>query len=108
MRGLPQKRAYETVLRDSMAVDSCDPHGLYVGTRSGQLFGLRDEGKNWHKILEGLPSIVCLRTCVVDEGSIMPVRPMPKETRAAVPSSHSSSRQKSRSAKSTKRKTTRK
>jgi len=61
MRGLPQKRAYETVLRDAMTVDSLDPVGIYMGTRSGQLFGSRDEGKNWHKILDGLPSVVCVR-----------------------------------------------
>lgn len=107
MRGLPQKRAYETVLRDSLAADSCDPHGLYVGTRSGQLFGSRDEGKNWHKILEGLPSIVCLRTGVVEDGSVMPVRPTLNES-GATPSPKSSARRKSQAAKSTKRKTSRK
>ena len=30
MRGLPQKRAYETVLRDAMAADSFDPAGIYL------------------------------------------------------------------------------
>lgn len=110
MRGLPQKRAYETVLRDSLATDSCDPHGLYVGTRSGQLFGSRDEGKNWHKILEGMPSIVCLRTAVVDEASVMPVRPTMNES-GATPPAKSSARRKSQAIKSTKspkRKTSRK
>jgi len=37
MRGLPQKRAYETVLRDAMTADSFDPVGIYFGTRSGQI-----------------------------------------------------------------------
>jgi hypothetical protein len=69
MRGLPQKRAYETVLRDALTADSCDPVGLYFGTRSGQLFGSRDEGKNWHKVLEGLPAILCVRCAVVEDGS---------------------------------------
>ncbi len=32
MRGLPQKRAYETVLRDAMTMDAFDPAGIYVGT----------------------------------------------------------------------------
>jgi len=54
-RGLPQKQAYETVLRDAMTADSLDPAGFYFGTRSGQLFGSCDEGKTWNKILEGLP-----------------------------------------------------
>jgi tRNA A-37 threonylcarbamoyl transferase component Bud32 len=68
-RGLPQKGAYETVLRDAMAVDSFDPAGIYLGTRSGQIFGSMDEGKNWQKILEGLPAVVCIRTAAVEEAS---------------------------------------
>jgi hypothetical protein len=67
MRGLPQKGAYETVLRDAMAVDSLDPHGLYFGTRSGQLYGSADEGKTWKKILEGLPAVVCVKSAVIGE-----------------------------------------
>ena len=74
MRGLPQKLAYETVLRDGLVADSFDPVGLYFGTRSGQLFGSRDEGRSWQKILDGLPSIVCIRTACVDgsSGEILP------------------------------------
>src|SRR5947209_8098194 len=45
--GLPQKGAYETVLRDALAVDPLDPVGVYFGTRSGKLFGSADEGKRW-------------------------------------------------------------
>ena len=44
-KGLPQEDAYETVLRDAMAVDSLDPAGVYFGTRSGKLFGSHDEGE---------------------------------------------------------------
>ncbi|HZR59236.1 MAG TPA: protein kinase [Terriglobales bacterium] len=69
MRGLPQKRAYETVLRDAMTADSCDPIGIYFGTRSGQVFGSRDEGRTWQKIIEGLPSVVCVRSVVVEDAS---------------------------------------
>jgi photosystem II stability/assembly factor-like uncharacterized protein len=69
MRGLPQKRAYETVLRDAMTVDSHDPVGIYLGTRSGQLFRSRDEGKTWQRILEGLPAIVCVRSAIVGDDS---------------------------------------
>jgi hypothetical protein len=64
-RGLPQKRAYETVLRDAMSHDGLDPLGLYFGTRSGQLFGSRDEGQSWEKIVEGFPSIVCVRSVFI-------------------------------------------
>ena len=76
-RGLPQKRAYETVLRDAMTADSLDPVGIYFGTRSGQLFGSRDEGRTWQKILEGLPSVVCVRTAVVGDasGGLRPTSP---------------------------------
>jgi serine/threonine protein kinase len=66
-RGLPQKRAYETVLRDAMTTDSLDPHGLYFGTRSGQLYGSCDEGKSWKRILESLPAVVCVRSAVIGE-----------------------------------------
>jgi len=68
VRGLPQKRAYETVLRDAMTADSFDPVGIYFGTRSGQLFGSHDEGRTWHKILEGLPSVVCVRSALLEDG----------------------------------------
>jgi photosystem II stability/assembly factor-like uncharacterized protein len=69
IRGLPQKRAYETVLRDAMTVDSLEPAGIYFGTRSGQLFGSRDEGRTWQRILEGLPSVVCVRSAIVEDAS---------------------------------------
>jgi hypothetical protein len=66
-RGLPQKRAYETVLRDAMSTDAIDPAGIYFGTRSGELFASTDEGKNWKMILSGLPAIVCVKSVIVGE-----------------------------------------
>ena len=66
-RGLPQKRAYETVLRDALAGDELDPMGLYFGTRSGALYGSRDEGRSWTRILEGLPAIVCVKIALVGD-----------------------------------------
>lgn len=72
-RGLPQHGAYETVLRDSFTADSLDPAGLYFGTRSGKLFGSRDEGKSWTTILDGLPQITCVKAAVLDlDGSPSP------------------------------------
>ena len=62
IKGLPQKDAYETVLRDAMAVDSLDPAGVYFGTRSGKLFASTDAGKSWSALLEGLPPIVAVKT----------------------------------------------
>jgi len=75
-RGLPQRGAYETVLRDALSTDGLEPVGIYFGTRSGQLFGSRDEGRTWEKIGEGFPSILCVRCAVVEDHSApaMPTR----------------------------------
>lgn len=101
LRGLPQKQAYETVLRDGLAVDSCDPVGIYVGTRSGQLFCSRDEGKTWHKVHDGLPSIVCVRTAIILDGSMMPIQTSQE------PRPHSSSAKSTRSSRSQRKTQTR-
>jgi serine/threonine protein kinase/photosystem II stability/assembly factor-like uncharacterized protein len=78
-RGLPQKGAYETVLRDSLAADSLDPAGIYFGTRSGKLFHSRDEGKSWQQIKDGLPQILCVRTAMVERlGAFAAPRQVPK------------------------------
>jgi serine/threonine protein kinase len=66
-RGLPQKGAYETVLRDAMSTDGLDPAGIYFGTRSGELFGSTDEGKSWKMLLSGLPPVVCVKSVVIGE-----------------------------------------
>lgn len=57
-KGLPQKDAFETVLRDSMAADPLDPAGVYFGTRSGKLFSSSNEGKKWSLLFDGLPAVV--------------------------------------------------
>ena len=95
MRGLPQKRAYETVLRDGLTADSFDPPGIYMGTRSGQLFGSRDEGATWHKILDGLPAVVCVRSAVVEGVSGHPAPTVGKA--ASAPPSRAKSRSVSKS-----------
>ena len=61
-RGLPQSDAYENVLRDALSADSFDSAGIYFGTRSGKLFGSRDEGATWTEMADGLPPIVCVKT----------------------------------------------
>jgi serine/threonine protein kinase len=98
-RGLPQKRAYETVLRDAMTVDSFDPVGIYFGTRSGQLFGSRDEGRTWEKILEGLPAVVCVRNAVVEDPSADSEPRLPKSVHASSRRSQSQSKSKTRHSK---------
>ena len=64
-KGLPQEGAFETVLRDAMAVDALDPVGVYFGTRSGKLFGSSDAGKSWSALLDGLPPIVSVKAARV-------------------------------------------
>jgi photosystem II stability/assembly factor-like uncharacterized protein len=65
VKGLPQKGAYETVLRDAMAADSLDPAGVYFGTRSGKLFASADEGTKWSLVYDGLPAIVSVKAASV-------------------------------------------
>jgi hypothetical protein len=64
-RGLPQENAFETVLRDALAVDELPSAGVYFGTRSGKLFGSPDGGEGWRMLADGLPPITCVRAACV-------------------------------------------
>jgi photosystem II stability/assembly factor-like uncharacterized protein len=66
-RGLPQKNTMETVLRDALTTDTCNPAGIYFGTRSGKVYGSGDDGKSWQVLMEGLPPVVCVRAALVGE-----------------------------------------
>jgi photosystem II stability/assembly factor-like uncharacterized protein len=55
--GLPDN-AWLTILRESLALDSCDPAGVYVGTSTGQVFYSRDEGAHWELLADYLPGVV--------------------------------------------------
>jgi serine/threonine protein kinase len=90
-RGLPQQRAYETVLRDGMVTDSLDPVGIYFGTRSGKLYASRDAGKTWKELFNGLPQIVCVASAVVAELA-GPATPRPAAKRKRVTSKMAKSR----------------
>jgi photosystem II stability/assembly factor-like uncharacterized protein len=63
--GLPQDGAYETVLRDALAVDTLKTPGVYFGTRSGKLFGSADEGETWATLADGLPPVIAVKAVVV-------------------------------------------
>ena len=63
--GLPQEHAYLTVLRDGFAADALDPAGLYVGTRTGELFGSPDAGESWRELARHLPPVLCVKTAVL-------------------------------------------
>jgi photosystem II stability/assembly factor-like uncharacterized protein len=73
-RGLPQKDALETILRDALATDTCDPAGVYFGTRSGKVYGSSDDGNSWQAIIEGLPAVVCVKAALVGDGGKNPPR----------------------------------
>lgn len=57
-RGLPQRNCYVNVLREAMAVDSCDPCGVYFGTTGGQVYASADGGDNWAPIVRDLPAVL--------------------------------------------------
>ena len=67
-RGLPQKDALETVLRDALATDRFEKAGVYFGTRSGKVFASRDAGTSWAQVADGLPPVVCVKAAVVPKG----------------------------------------
>jgi hypothetical protein len=56
-KGLPQKAAYYTILRDGMRTDTNDPAGVYVGTLTGEIFYSRDGGDSWEQMADDLPGI---------------------------------------------------
>jgi photosystem II stability/assembly factor-like uncharacterized protein len=57
-RGLPQKNAFEVVLRDAM--DSTG-EAIFFGTKNGKLFGSNDDGDSWKMIEGSLPEICCVK-----------------------------------------------
>jgi serine/threonine protein kinase len=85
-RGLPQKSAYETVLRDGMTTDFLDPAGVYFGTRSGKLYASTDAGRTWSEVCSGLPQIVCVASAVISElaGSATKRKRAPKKAKGSV------------------------
>jgi len=71
-RGLPQKDALETVLRDAMGTDTMNPAGIYFGTRSGTVYASSDGGASWGEAIRGLPPVVSVEAAVI--GMPMPTR----------------------------------
>ncbi len=63
--GLPESGFHTIVLRDALTTDAADPAGLYLGTRSGEVWGSRDEGANWHQLVSHLPDVLCVRAAVL-------------------------------------------
>src|ERR671919_999872 len=63
--GLPQSDCYVNVLRDSMAVDTLDPGGIYFGTTGGQVYGSADGGDTWAPIVRDLPAVLSVEVQVL-------------------------------------------
>lgn len=55
--GFP-KIAYFEVLREGMESDDEDPCGVYLGTKTGQLYASRNHGNNWSLVSGVLPEIL--------------------------------------------------
>lgn len=68
-RGLPQRKAYETVVRDAFTTDSLGSYGMYFGTRNGKLFASLDEGESWRWLADSLPPITCVRAAAMAAGA---------------------------------------
>jgi len=64
-KGLPQKDAYFTVLRDGARADTNDPAGIYVGTTTGQVYFSRDDGDSWGPLADHLPPVHSIEAGVV-------------------------------------------
>lgn len=64
-KGLPQQDCYVNVLRDSMAIDSLDPCGVYFGTTGGQVYASSDGGDSWVPIVRDLPSVLSVEVQVL-------------------------------------------
>jgi hypothetical protein len=77
-RGLLQKDAWETVLRDALSTDAGRSPGFYFGTRSGRLYASRDDGRSWACLADGLPPVTCVRAAIVGKGAGGLARPAPR------------------------------
>lgn len=64
-KGLPQKDAWFTVLRDALRTDTNDPAGVYVGTTTGQVYYSRNEGDSWQLLAEYLQGVQSVEAGVV-------------------------------------------
>jgi hypothetical protein len=60
-KGLPDGPYYGVVLRDAICADDAATAGVYFGTRTGDVFGSRDEGDSWSLITSELPDVLCVR-----------------------------------------------
>jgi len=61
-KGLPQKDAYLTVLRQAFGTGGeGDGLELYFGAESGEVFGSADAGRSWFEVARSLPPVTSIR-----------------------------------------------
>jgi len=58
--GFPEQNAWFTVMRQATAHDGRDPLGLYIGTKSGEIWASFNQGESWQCIQKNLPEIYSL------------------------------------------------
>jgi photosystem II stability/assembly factor-like uncharacterized protein len=63
--GLPDEPFYGAVLRDALCADDDTTAGVYLGTRTGEVFASPDEGDSWYPVATHLPDVLCVRAAVV-------------------------------------------
>lgn len=61
-KGLPQKNAYEVILRDAVASVG---DNIFFGTKNGKLFSSSDDGDSWKMIEGSLPEICCVKAYAI-------------------------------------------
>lgn len=64
--GLPQQDCYVNVLRDAMAVDTCESCGVYFGTTGGQVYASADSGDSWQAIVRDLPAVLSVEVQTIE------------------------------------------
>ncbi len=63
--GLPESGFHTIVLRDALTTDAADPAGIYLGTRSGEVWGSSDGGTSWNQLVSHLPDVLCVRAALL-------------------------------------------
>jgi photosystem II stability/assembly factor-like uncharacterized protein len=63
--GLPSEGFWSLALRDAFSSDAGDPLGLYLGTRSGEVWASGDEGDTWSLAVAHLPDVLTVRATVL-------------------------------------------
>jgi len=64
--GLPQRHAYQNVLRSAMCTDTLGSTGIYVGTQGGQILASFDAGDHWTLLFNWFPPIYSIEAALVE------------------------------------------